>query len=119
MMPGRRRIDEIPAGECAIIGANIRILRHRNGWTQAQLGEQMGWRTNSTVCAAEGHRGGRQRTFTTDEVERLAAIFGIPVWQLRTRCANCEGHPPAGFSCLTCEAGRGSPHPGAQHRPTR
>ena len=57
----RRRVDEIPAGQCAIIGANIRTLRHRKGWTQAQLGELMGWHTNSTVCAAEGHRDGRQR----------------------------------------------------------
>jgi hypothetical protein len=107
----RRRVDEIPVGQCAVIGANIRTLRHRKGWTQAQLGELMGWRTNSTVCAAEGHRDGRQRGFTTHEMERLADIFGIPVWQLMTRCANCEGHPPAGFSCLTCGAGRGQTHP--------
>jgi len=100
----RRRVDEIPAGQCAVIGANIRTLRHRSGWTQAQLGEQMGWHTNSTVCAAEGHRDGRQRGFTTDEVDRLADIFEVSRWQLTTQCVNCEGHPPAGFSCLTCGA---------------
>lgn len=111
MMAGRRRrVDKIPDGQCAVIGANIRTLRHRKGWTQAQLGELMGWRTNSTVCAAEGHRGDRQRSFTADEIERLAAIFGIPVWQLTTRCANCEGCPPAGFSCLTCGARQEKPH---------
>jgi hypothetical protein len=39
-MAGRcRRVDEIPADQCAVIGANIRALRRRNGWTQAQLGE--------------------------------------------------------------------------------
>ncbi len=92
------------AGQCAIIGANIRTLRHRKGWTQAQLGELMGWRTNSTVCAAEGHRTDRQRGFTDDEVQRLASIFSVPGWQLATRCVNCAGHPPAGFSCLTCGA---------------
>ena len=27
----------------------------------------MGWTANATVCAAEGHRGGRQRRFTTGE----------------------------------------------------
>lgn len=102
----RRRIDEIPATQCAVIGANIRTLRHRMGWTQAQLGELMGWRTNSTVCGAEGQRDGRQRGFTTDEIEQLADIFGIPVWQLTTRCANCEGYPPVGLSCLTCGARR-------------
>jgi transcriptional regulator with XRE-family HTH domain len=100
----RRRVDEIPAAQCAVIGANIRVLRQRNGWTQAQLGELMGWPANSTVCAAEGNRNGRQRGFTTDEVERLADIFDVPRWQLTTRCVNCDGHPPAGFSCVTCGA---------------
>jgi hypothetical protein len=37
----------------------------------------MGWRSNSTVCAAEGRRSGRQRGFTPDEVQRLADISGI------------------------------------------
>jgi hypothetical protein len=64
----------------------------------------MGWISNSTVCAAEGRRDRRQRSFTTDEVHRLASIFGVKAWQLTTRCTNCEGHPPAGFACLTCGA---------------
>jgi hypothetical protein len=64
----------------------------------------MGWISNSTVCAAEGRRDGRQRSFTPDEVQRLAGIFGVKIWQLTTRCANCQGHPPAGFACLTCGA---------------
>ena len=51
--------------------------------------------------------------FTNDEVDRLADIFSIPVWQLTTRCANCEGYPPAGFSCVTCGAGQERPYPGA------
>jgi hypothetical protein len=64
----------------------------------------MGWPSNSTVCAAEGHRNGRQRGFTADEVERLTAIFGVSPSQLTTWRANCGGHPPAGFACLTCRA---------------
>ena len=72
----RRRVDEIPAEQFAIVGANIRTLRLRKGWTQAKLGELMGWPTTSTVCAAEGHRDGRQRGFTAEEVQQLAAIFG-------------------------------------------
>jgi len=64
----------------------------------------MGWSSNSTVCAAESRRNGRQRGFTTQEVERLAAIFGVSLSQLTTRCANCGGDPPAGFACLTCGA---------------
>ena len=51
----------------------------------------MGWPAPSTVCAAEGHRDGRQRGFTIDEVQRLAAIFGCKPRQLMTRCANCVG----------------------------
>jgi hypothetical protein len=61
-MRGRhRRVDQILAGQSAVAGANIRVLRRRKGWTQGQLGELMGWPTTSTVCAAEGHRDGRQR----------------------------------------------------------
>jgi transcriptional regulator with XRE-family HTH domain len=105
-MQGRRRETEvIPREQAAIVGANIRALRIGNGWTQAQVGGLMGWISNSTVCAAEGRRGGKQRSFTTDEVERLADFFGIKAWQLTTRCVNCGGHPPTGFACLTCGAG--------------
>ena len=105
MTPGRRRrVDEIPVEQFAVAGANIRALRQRKGWTQAELGELMGWPTTATVCAAEGHRNGRQRGFTAKEIKRLAVIFGVSAWQLRTRCANCGGHPPTGFACLTCGA---------------
>jgi hypothetical protein len=100
----RRRVDEIPAEQSAVVGANIRVLRLRRGWTQAKLGELMSWPTTATVCAAEGHRDGRQRGFTAGEVQQLAGIFGISSRQLTMRCANCGGHPPAGFACLTCGA---------------
>jgi hypothetical protein len=105
-MPGRcRRVDEILRDQAAVAGASIRVLRQHHGWNQATLGELMGWPSNSTVCAAEGRRDGRQRGFTTQEVEQLAAIFGVSPSQLTTRCANCGGHPPAGFACLYCGAG--------------
>ena len=104
-MSGRRcRVDEIPQDQAAVVGANIRVLRQQHGWNQAKLGELMCWPSSSTVCAAEGRRNGRQRGFTADEVERLAAILGISLSQLTTRCANCGGHPPTGFACLTCGA---------------
>ena len=102
-MPGRRRgVEVIPREQAAIVGANIRALRTGKGWTQAQVGELMGWTSNSTVCAAEGRRGGRQRSFTSDEVVRLAGFFGIETWQLTARCANCDGHPPPGYTCQSC-----------------
>jgi len=98
-MRGRRhRGGEIPAAQAAVVGASIRVLRQHNGWTHARLGELMGWRSSSTVCAAEGRRSDRQRGFTPDQVQRLAGIFGIKPWQLTTRCANCEGHSPRGFT---------------------
>ena len=106
-MQGRRReVEVIPREQAAIVGANIRTLRQGRGWRQSYVGELMGWTSNSTVCAAEGRRGGRQRSFTHDEVRQLAGIFGVKQWQLTTRCANCAGHPPAGFACLTCGAKR-------------
>jgi hypothetical protein len=55
MTRGRRGVAvKIPAGQCAIVAANIRVLRQRKGWSQAKLGELMGWPSASTVCAAEG-----------------------------------------------------------------
>ena len=92
MTAGRRRsVDEIPVAQFHIVGANIRTLRMREGWSQAKLGKLMGWGTASNVCAAEGRRGGRQRGFTAEEVERLACIFGVPASRLTTQCANCGG----------------------------
>ena len=108
MTPGRRRrVDTIPEEQTVIVGVNIRTLRQRKGWSQAKLGELMGWQNASTVCAAEGRRDGRQRGFTAREIERLAAIFGVSPRLLTTRCANCDGQPPAGFACLACGAALG------------
>jgi transcriptional regulator with XRE-family HTH domain len=110
MTPGRRRGSyEIPAEEAAIVGINIRTLRRGKGWSQRQLGELMDWSYASTVCSAEGHRSGRQRRFTVKEVWRLAAIFHVSYGELTTRCANCNGQPPAGFACLACRARSGTP----------
>ena len=120
-MTGRfRRVDEIPRAQAAVVGANIRVLRQQHGWNQARLGELMGWPSNSTVCAAEGRRNGRQRGFTTQEVEQLAANFGISPRQLTMRCANCGGQPPARFACLACGArprGRARNRPIARRHP--
>ena len=118
-MAGRQpRAAQVPASESAIVGANIRVLRQRNGWSQARLGGLMGWPTTSTVCAAEGHRGDRQRRFTTDEVQRLAALFAVPPWKLTTRCVNREGHPPTGFACMACGAtGNGEHSPATADSP--
>ena len=116
-MTGRfRRVDEIPPDQAAVVGANIRILRQQHGWNQARLGELMGWPSNSTVCAAEGRRNGRQRGFTTQEIERLGVIFGVSPSLLTTRCANCGGHPPAGSPARPAEPG--PTHEARVRRPT-
>ena len=98
----RRRVDTIPAEQFAVVGANIRTLHLRNGWTQVKLGELIGWPTVATVCGAEGHREGRQRGFTAEEVRQLADIFGVSAQRLTTQCINCDGNPPTGFVCLRC-----------------
>jgi hypothetical protein len=108
-MPGPRSQGLLPPAECAVVGANIRVLRRRKGWPQRQLGELMGWDSPSTVCAAEGRRGRRQRRFTREEVAQLAALFGTTPRQLTTQCAHCGGHPPDGYSCLACGAPGSTP----------
>jgi hypothetical protein len=68
-MPGRRRrVDEIPPVQAAVVGVNIRVLRQQHGSNQSMVGDLMGWPSNSTVCAAEGRRNGRQRGFTAQTV---------------------------------------------------
>lgn len=53
MRPARRRhVDDIPDGQPAVASVNIRTLRQRRGWSQAKLGELMGWQNASTVSAA-------------------------------------------------------------------
>ena len=50
-MTGRGpRADEIPRTRAEAVGANIQILRQRNRWTQAHLGQLMVWPTPSSVC---------------------------------------------------------------------
>jgi hypothetical protein len=97
----------IPREQAAVVGANIRALRRACGWTQAQLAGKMGWASASTVCAAEGHRDGKQRNFTPAEVDQLAGIFDVRPWELITRCAHCKGNPPVGYTCQTCGSGLG------------
>ena len=120
--PARTIRDKIPREQCVILGANIRALRLHRGRSQARLGELMGWPSNSTVCAAEGHRSERQRGFNSGEVEQPAAASGACPSKLMMRCTKCGGHPPAGFACLACGAtpddnqfaGSALPYP-AQH----
>jgi hypothetical protein len=38
----RRHAGKIPKAQAALIGANVRVLRQRNGWPQTAFGELMG-----------------------------------------------------------------------------
>jgi hypothetical protein len=50
MMAGRIYCTrEIPRTQAKVVGANIRVLRQRNGWTQAKLGALTVWPGSSTV----------------------------------------------------------------------
>jgi hypothetical protein len=93
---------EITKAQVAFVGANMCMLRRRKGWSQPDPGKMMGWPGPSTVCAVEGRRGSRQRSFTSDEARRLAGIFGVTPRQLTSRYMNCGGDPPTGFTCLIC-----------------
>jgi hypothetical protein len=105
--PGRRRrVDSIPEGQSAIVGANIRTLRQRKEWSQAKLGELMGWQSASTVCGAEGHRDGRQRFHRHGNRAASRHLRYLPRL-LTTQCVNCNGQPSAGFACLACGAAPG------------
>jgi hypothetical protein len=105
---------KLPPALSAIATANLRVLRQRNGWTQAHLAHLMGWGAASTTCAAEGHRGGRAaRRFAAWEIGQLAHLFGITPAQFLTRCLTCGGQPPSGYACLACQA----EHPPALARP--
>jgi hypothetical protein len=54
--PGRRRrVDNIPEGQPAIVGVNIRTLRQRKGWSQAKPGELMGWQVPPPWKGPEEH----------------------------------------------------------------
>lgn len=101
------RPGTLPAEVCAVIGANLRVLRKHRKWTQAELGARMGWYP-TTVCAAEGHRtgreGGPQRLFTGVEVARLADVLGVTAAELMAACGTCGGRPPGRLRCLSCGA---------------
>ena len=97
----------VPENQLPIIGANVRALRQGMGWTQRKLAVAMGLGAHNVSAvsrlekaAPDGHR----RNITTHELNRLADIFEVAVWQLKTRCVVCDGSPPAGFACLTCGA---------------
>jgi len=103
----RKRAAWIPENQLAVVGANVRALRLGMGWSQRKLAVAMGLGPHNFSAISRIEKAdpdGRRRNITTWELERLADIFEVAVWQLKTRCVVCDGNPPTGFGCLTCGA---------------
>ncbi|WP_228979659.1 hypothetical protein [Streptomyces sp. DH12] len=67
-----------------LVSYNLLRARRAQGWTQQQLGEQLGQYTgrpwsNASVSAAErAYQGGRPRKFDLDEINAFCAVFDVP-----------------------------------------
>ncbi len=90
----------LPADESAVVGRNVRALRLRRKWSQADLCERAGCWTPAEVSRFESCT----RRFRREHVPFLAGLFGVTVEFLMTGCGNCEGRPIEGYACLTCGA---------------
>ena len=56
------RVGKVLEAQAAIVGANIPVLRQRNGWRRVKLGELMSWRSDSAVCATSPGQGASSTT---------------------------------------------------------
>lgn len=98
---------DTPAGRVA---GNVRALRKRRGWSQADLAERLitaGWPSGAQgLRQALSKVESRGRQVTVDELATLGAAFGVEPWSLATApvCGQCMGCPPGGFRCLACGA---------------
>jgi transcriptional regulator with XRE-family HTH domain len=103
----------VPENQLPVIGANVRALRQGRGWTQRKLAVAMGLGARNVSAVSRLEKAapdGRRRNITTCELDRLADILEVAVWQLKARCVTCDGSPPAGFACLTCGARASAGH---------
>ncbi len=86
--------------QSAIAGRNVRVLRVRAGWTQADLGKLVGLSVSRVSRMESG-----ERLFSDEELTLLADFFRVTAADLlpeRADCANCQGAPAPGFACLAC-----------------
>ncbi|WP_411145301.1 hypothetical protein [Streptomyces sp. x-80] len=103
--------DVTPATEApslaAIISANVRVLRRRHRWTQAEAAQQWGRITGRPIkhaawCIAERPGG---RAWTANDIATAARLFEVASAALLTPltvCAHCDDVPPIGFVCPAC-----------------
>ena len=89
--------------QSAIAGRDVRVLRVRAGWTQADLGKLVGLSVSRVSRMESG-----ERLFSDEELTLLADFFRVTAADLlpeRADCANCQGAPAPGFACLACGTG--------------
>jgi transcriptional regulator with XRE-family HTH domain len=99
---GHPASPDVPAGQRAVAAANIRRLRLARAWSQQHLAKLMGIRDGSVVSRIETSSSSRR--LTADDLDKLAAAFGVTVKELLTGCQTCGGNPQPGFACLACGA---------------
>lgn len=97
------------------VSRNISRLRRQAGWTQKEactrLAAITGSRWSDVTWSQAEQVGGscRQRAWNAGELSAMAALFRVTVGELLADggecCTQCEGRPPAGFTCNTCGAG--------------
>ena len=104
-LPGRRGPQD--AGRCVMTPAEIRAVfarrlgreRERQGWSVREMASKGEGVLASTISRAEnGHEIWLSAALAMADVLglTLAEMFGEP------DCANCDGKPPARFSCPEC-----------------
>ena len=81
MTPGRRRrVDNIPDGQPAIVGVNIRTLRQRKGWSQAKGARRINlWHPGGVVITSGGSRIRPSRCSSSRRGSRGGAGGGPPM----------------------------------------
>lgn len=79
-LPTVHRMAEAPRTFGDAIAANVRAERARNKWSQAELGERLGW-SGATVSDLEVGR----RTITANDLPLLCQVFEITLVELAQR----------------------------------
>lgn len=102
------RTDELTVSRT--VGANVRTLRTKRGWSQRALaknteltGKPVGF---STICRMEKASTPEASPVAIyiDDVVSLAAALNVTVHQLiaTPKCLACMDSPPPGYACRTC-----------------
>lgn len=92
--------DQAPGSAAANLGTHMRAKLRALGWTPADLAEKSGISAHITGRAINGN--GAELSVAEKFAELLGGSLVMMIGPYR--CTNCNGEPPAGFSCLECGA---------------